>query len=151
MWNRSACYTVFLPVLDDVDVLHYVGLKSMSIDFGLKLSCWMTDSSEIESSNPPLFCISATVSPTGDWLSVKTGPGAGEVHVASCRCDWVGLVCLERLCLVLPVWVSCRYCAVLQQSKCNGQLYGRGFRALAALFHQHGDDERSRLCIEAMA
>ena len=63
--------------------------------------------------------------------------------------DWSGL---ERLGLILlRLGELSRSFAVLLQAKRNGQLHGRGFRSLAALFHQSGQSDQARLCIEAMA
>ena len=114
----------------------------------------MTYSSELESSNPQRSSASAQrylQQAIGCLQNRDLGQARSYARQAVdvIESDWSGL---ERLGLVLlRLGELSRSFAVLQQAKRNGQLHGRGFRALAALFHQRGDDEQSRLCIEAMA
>ena len=63
--------------------------------------------------------------------------------------DWPGL---EKLGLILFRLDELSLAFdILCKAKRNDQLHGRGYRALAALFHSRRNFKQSRLCIEAMA
>ena len=97
----------------------------------------MTDSSELESSNPQRSSSSAQrylQQAIGCLQNRDLGQARSYARQASdvADSDWSGL---ERLGLILlRLGELSRSFAVLLQAKRNGQLHGRGFRALAALF-----------------
>ena len=111
----------------------------------------MTDSSDSESANQR--CASESVQQyfqqaVGCLQNGELGQARSFARQAA-DSDWSGL---ERLGLILlRLGELSRSFAVLLQAKRNGQLHGRGFRSLAALFHQSGQSDQARLCIEAMA
>ena len=114
----------------------------------------MTDSSDSESANQRCASESAQQyfqQAVGCLQNGELGQARSFARQAAdvVDSDWSGL---ERLGLVLlRLGELSRSFAVLQQAKRNGQLHGRGFRSLAALFHQSGQSDQARLCIEAMA